>query len=327
MLEFKVIRDKEDIKVCYYKLGSYYSNTYGLQINGEKVVESNLRGWFKTSYPIVKVEERERNYDNDIYVTNYPSFAKQELTREEWEGLEDGIKDFYELKGEVEYRYKPVEYNVEEINGEFNIVPKEIDVSILTQIKYPEELWGNYTCKINQEELWKRVVKVCKDYVEYIRNKKGVRINIEEYSGRICIFRVNSYSKEEVRILTIKENSLPQIKGENYQGLLINIEEFMVRIIKKVEDNIGETCEKCNGKGFIPLHAKVGEEESLVPILDIINKEMVVRIDNFIGYLRISEKNKDRISQKLYEYQREIINKYEGGVKKKLDISLSNSKE
>jgi len=196
-------------------------------------------------------------------------------------GLYDLIYD------EVDGGYEDIEFKITTIykKEDFEFVPKKYntEVSLITQLEYPEELWQEKPCKVTSQEMY----AIIRNYVKANIDGKVAQVASDyDFHFEVCkqIGLANPYSKmvdtnnswmnkrrkpkwvskmisdkKEV-ILNLKRkpsdsdyggSSLaPEITGKNQLDLQANVERYLNELMTTINKKYCE-CPHCQGWGIV----------------------------------------------------------------------------
>lgn len=331
------IRGVKDGEEFYYHFLNVCGDS-GIKVNGENVdrVERKYilhNTWFKTKYPIRKVEKMSKSYITKIYVTDNEMINedKRRLSEVEYYDLRESIKDLYRLEGDIEDRWDEVKSEVEEISGTWNPLEMgELSLDLISMLKLDENEWGNGRCKKNHKYIFSNLMKRMKK--EKWGENKNLRVSEDSYYKELRVYRRNGFTGEESEVFHVKQTDIRDIVGENKKEVMDKEEELIGGIIEKVKTLGGQTCLECRGSGFIPLNIEgeggnkkeEGEERiSSSDLIDNITYRFKLMIGNEGG---LSKKKEDKIFMRINKLREEFKENYAGWLNKKKEISVERDK-
>lgn len=288
---FKVIDCIDYIYIKYD--GRSYFNLSNLLFDNKKAEPTLKDGWYKLEKIPVKIakklpakKENERWVLKEGYVASelMPSvISKEQCQSDEYEAIINCYKYLYD---EVDDGYEEIEFEISTIYEKkaFEFVPNtyKASVSELTQIEYPEELYQEFPCKLNREQVMSiirdhvkknidlRYAEITSDYKFSFEVKKKIKL-FEPYTKLVDSNRSWSNSRRKPKwvenIISSKSESIlhltdgsssnnynatvvAEIIGANYEDLKLKVTKYLDSIMEMINVPYCE-CPHCQGWGLI----------------------------------------------------------------------------
>lgn len=285
MLELTILKTKNAGMFVAANTTSYSSPIPNYFFDGEKLVTSNMSGWYKLSkIPKEITKQGQSSYKNVRYElkAGYPVSDLTPATLKAYDFEENGYED---VKGLYDYKYEIDNGELEQVEFTYEILDEEIDyfienpkfsytISLLDQITSHPVLKQNKPCKIGSEALYvvvreyirknidSKIAYISSDYnfcltvKKYIDLYEPVKYKVDEGTKR----RPNLVTKQRFRESITVFQSAPKayqdyivqepISAANYAELEQKVNDYLEHVIKAINEPLVE-CSCCKGRGVI----------------------------------------------------------------------------
>lgn len=294
MLNLEVINCGNYIYITSKENRSYYDGLSNYIFDGNKPEPTSKSNWYKLNKQPDRITKKKPAEKTNIRYELKAGYTPSDLmpsviTLEEYNTEEfDEVIKLYDYKyDEVEVGYEDIEFKISTIHKKenFEFVPKKYntEVSLITQLEYPEELWQEQPCKISSQEMYTiirnhvksnidgKVAQVTSDYDFHFEVSKQIGL-ANPYSKMIdtnnswmnkrrkpkWVSKMISDKKEVILNLKRKPSDsdyggsslAPEITGKNQLDLQTNVDRYLGELMTTINKKYCE-CPQCQGWGIV----------------------------------------------------------------------------
>lgn len=294
MLNLKMIDCGNYVYISQAENRGYYGNLSNYLFDGIKAENTNKQYWYKLNKQPETITQKKQNEKINRRYELKAGYTPSDLmpsiiTYEQYETDEyDEIIGLYELKyDEVDGGYEEEEFEITTVysrdNFEFIVKKYNSEVSLITQIEYPEEVWQEKPCKVSSQEMYTiirnyvkshidgKVAQVTSDYDFHFEVSKQIGL-ANPYTKQVdtnnswmnkrrkpkWVTQMVSSKKETILNLKRKHSDsdyggsklAPEIIGENQIDLQNKIDQYLDELMQTINKKYCE-CPNCQGWGIV----------------------------------------------------------------------------